>query len=467
MIPCTLAQLAQRCGGILRTGDPAMEIGRLERDTRLMQQGDAYVALVGERFDGHAFIAKAASAGAVAAIVSAVPTEAQLPEGFGVVEVADTLVALQTFAADYRKRLNVQTIAVTGSAGKTSTKEMIASVLSQGFKTHATEGNLNNHIGVPLTLLSLDASHQMAVVEMGMNHPGELAPLVEMAQPRVGVVTNIGTAHIEFFENQQGIACEKSEVVAHLPNDGVAILNTDSPFLDLLRERASAPVTLTGTAPEADWLAENIEVGEQGMVFDLVHDGLSMTVRLPLFSRPMVGNALLAAAVGGACGLTIEQIVAGLESVTLPGHRMKVIEHESRWIINDAYNANTDSMHAALHALAEFPAKGRRHAVLGSMGELGDRAAELHEKIGRDAADVHLDTLIAVGPNASDYRRGALDGGLCDEAVGVCEDHEAALNLVREVFVGQGDCLLVKGSRFMQLDKLVKSLTNPTLGGGN
>src|ERR1700722_3675088 len=224
---CTLEEVARFSGGRLIKGDPSLPVDRLHTDTRTLLAGDCFVALQGDRFDGHTFVSQVKNHGAVAALVSNRLNVSDLPDDLGLVEVPDTLEGLQRFAANYRQLLSVRTIGVTGSSGKTSTKEMIASVLRTRFRTKATQGNLNNHIGVPLTLLRLEEEDEFGVIEMGMNHPGEIAPLARMAAPQVGVISSIGPAHIEFFRDQAAIAEEKAALIAALPAHGVAVLNSD------------------------------------------------------------------------------------------------------------------------------------------------------------------------------------------------------------------------------------------------
>lgn len=456
MTPTDFQTLAEQCGGVLHAGKADAKVSRVGKDTREMRPGDLYVALKGDRFDGHDFVAAAAQAGAAGALVSDLP-KASLPEGFGLIKVADTLVGLQTLAGAYRRQLPTKTVGVTGSSGKTSTKEMIASVLRRKFTVCATQGNLNNHIGVPLTLLAMESDDEWGVVEMGMNHPGEIPPLTRMAAPCVGVVTNIGTAHIEYFENRDGIAHEKSELIQALPADGLAVFPADDDYADYLRGRTSARIVTGGEG--GVWSASHIDVTVKGIAFDLCGAGGQTRVLLPLFSRPMVTNALLAAAVGHEAGLSLEEIAAGLAAVELPGQRMKVSQlADGRWIINDAYNANADSMASSLQALKEVPSGGRKTALLGSMGELGDRSVELHRQVGHDGAALGLDGLVLMGPGAEDMRSGALEGGLTAEQVQVAADHDEALAALTQGFNTTGDCLLVKGSRFMQLEQVVTQL---------
>src|SRR5271154_394235 len=263
---CTLEDVARLSGGRLVKGDPALAVDRLHTDTRTLAAGDCFVALHGDRFDGHEFVHEVKDHGAVAALVSnhLIP---DLPEGLGLVEVPNTLEALQRFAATYRGLLSVRTIGVTGSSGKTSTKEMIAAVLRTRFKTKATRGNLNNHIGVPLTLIDLDEDDEYGVVEMGMNHPGEIAPLVQMATPTIGVISSIGPAHIEFFADQTGIANEKADLIAALPPEGLAVLNSDDEWSRRIADRTHARITWVGNGPRSTWRAENVQVEADALSF--------------------------------------------------------------------------------------------------------------------------------------------------------------------------------------------------------
>ena len=452
---CTLEEVARLSGGRLIKGDPFLPVDRLHSDTRTLVSGDCFVALRGDRFDGHEFVRTVRDQGAVAALISSRGTD-DLPEDLGLVEVSDTLAGLQRFAANYRQLLSIKTIGVTGSSGKTSTKEMIAAVLRTRFKTKATRGNLNNHIGVPLTLIGFDEGDEFGVVEMGMNHPGEIAPLARMTAPEIGVISSIGPAHIEFFADQAAIAAEKAELIAALPSEGVAVLNADDEWSRRVANRTQARVVWTGA--DSTWRADEVRIEAGGLSFRLSHGSEAVAVRLPVINRVMVQNALLAAAAGSECGLTLEEIARGLESVQLPGARMQVVKARGAAIINDAYNANPASMKAALVALKEFPGVERRLAVLGSMGELGQHAAELHRAVGEFAARQDLALLIAVGPYAEAYATGARAGGMSRERIACALDAEEATEALLSR-LQEGDAVLVMGSHFMGLDRLVTALT--------
>ncbi len=450
----TLAEVARLSGGTVTQGDPALSVTRLHTDTRTLGAGDCFVALRGDRFDGHSFVPQAREHGAVAAMIS---SRTDAPAGLGLVEVPNTLEALQRFAGTYRSLLPVRTVGVTGSSGKTSTKELIAAVLRIRFRTKATEGNLNNHIGVPLTLIRLDEEDEYAVIEMGMNHPGEIAPLAAMAAPVIGVISSIGPAHIEFFSSQAAIAEEKAALIAALPSHGVAILNSDDEWSRTVADRTTARVVWVGSRPESTFRADDLRITEAGLEFNLRHGDETAPVKLPFYNRVMASNALLAAAVGVECGLSLEEIALGLESVKVPGARMQVVKVRGASIINDAYNANPASMRAALVALNEFPNATRRLAVLGSMGELGRHAAELHAGIGEFAGQQGLALLIAVGPHAESCRAGALAAGMNEAQVLLAVDAAEAEAQLRAQ-LQEGDAVLVKGSHFMGLEKLVSDL---------
>jgi UDP-N-acetylmuramoyl-tripeptide--D-alanyl-D-alanine ligase len=451
----TLAEVVRLTGGTLVQGDPAVTVKRLHTDTRTITEGDCFVALRGDRFDGHTFVPQAREQGAVAAVVSNRVPEA--PGDLGLIQVPNTLEALQHFAGTYRSLLPVRTIGVTGSSGKTSTKELIAAVLRVRYKTKATEGNLNNHIGVPLTLIRLDEEDEYAVIEMGMNHPGEIAPLAAMAAPIIGVISSIGPAHIEFFSGQAAIAEEKAALLAALPSHGVAILNSDDEWSRVAAQRTTARVVWVGSAPDATFQADDLRITDAGLEFKLRQGDETAPVRLPFYNRVMAANALLAAAVGVECGLTLAEIAHGLADVQVLGARMQVVKARGASIVNDSYNANPASMRAALAALNEFPGATRKLAVLGSMGELGRHASDLHAGIGEFSGRQGLALLIAVGPHAEAYWSGALAAGMTPGHVLLALDAKEATTLLRDR-LQPGDVVLVKGSHFMGLEKLVADI---------
>ena len=462
MVPLSLAQIAAWTGGTVAQGDPARAATRVHTDSRTVQAGDLFVALAGERFDAHDFVPGVAERGAAAVLVSRAPA-GPLAGDCGVIVVPDPLAALQQLARHYRLARAAKVVAVTGSSGKTSTKEMIAAVLRRRFRVVATEGNLNNHIGVPLTLLRIADDTEYAVVELGMNHRGEIAALAALALPDAGVVTTAGSAHIENLGSRAAIADEKTDLLAGLPPEGTAIINADDPLLRERAGRARGTLVPVGFAIDAAWRADaaSVHFTPEGIAFILRHGQEEAPVRLPLFSRVMVANALLAAAVGGLAGLSLAEIAAGLETVRLVGKRMEIVPRHRGWIINDCYNANAESMRAALCALREFPAPARRVAVLGSMGELGAEAPALHREVGAAAAASGAALLILVGPHAADLQAGAREAGFpADRILLYATTAEAAAHIAG--YALPDDTLLVKGSRFLQLEHLVAALDDST-----
>jgi UDP-N-acetylmuramoyl-tripeptide--D-alanyl-D-alanine ligase len=449
----TLEEMAQGLGGRLRGSSGDRRVLRLHTDTRTLRAGDCFVALAGDHYDGHDYVARLAPDQALAAVVSR-PVDSALP----LIEVPDTLVALQQFSGQYRRSLHTRIIGVTGSSGKTSTKEMIASVLRQKFRTTATQGNLNNHLGVPFTLLELMRETECGVIEMGMNHRGEIAPLAELARPDIGVITNIGNAHLEHLGTEEEIALEKTDLIAALAPSGIAVLSADDYWSVRYADRTSARIIWTGLSEKAQVRGEDIVVTPQGIRFTLISEQGRCAVHLPILNRVMVKNALLAAGVGLAMELSMAEVARGLSEVKLTGARMEVLAHRAGWIINDTYNANPQSMRAAVAALQEFPASGRKIAILGSMGELGASAEELHQEIGFWAAS-QVDLLVTVGPKAAAIAAGARRGGLYAGQIHACERMEEVVPLVQPQ-LQPTDVILVKGSRFLQLERVVEALVN-------
>ncbi|MDR0534319.1 MAG: UDP-N-acetylmuramoyl-tripeptide--D-alanyl-D-alanine ligase [Verrucomicrobiales bacterium] len=448
-----LGTISSLAGGKLVSGQEERHALRVSTDTRSLQPGDLFIALRGENFDGHNFIEQAIQKGAVGALVEQVPSSLAVPAGFGFIEVDDVLAGLQRLAKNYRETLKAKIVAITGSNGKTSTKEFVAAVLSSRFKTHRTTGNLNNHIGVPLTVLGIDDSHEYAVVEMGMNHPGELEPLTAIARPDFGIITNVGWAHIEAFDNREGIAREKARVIECLPRNGLAILGDDSQLTFALRSLTKARVVVVGTHEGCQYRIEPKEFLPETTRFLFAGHEMS----LPLAGWHMAKNASLAAALGAELGFPPEQIASALAAVHLPGKRLAVKKFRKGYLLDDTYNASPDSMLAAFQTLVKFPGKGRNVALLGSMGELGRHAAQLHREIGAAAVREGFGLLLAYGPNAADIIEGANGEGLDKTQSGIFTDH-AALTASYWQQARADDRILVKGSRSQKMECVVQEL---------
>ncbi|MDP9267562.1 MAG: UDP-N-acetylmuramoyl-tripeptide--D-alanyl-D-alanine ligase [Acidobacteriota bacterium] len=427
-------------------------------DSRTLKPGDLFFAIAGERFDGHDFVKAALAAGAVATVVSKDWVEAGDPTRL--LAVPDTLAALQRLALAVRKTWGRCVVGVTGSAGKTTTKDAIAHVLATKFRVLKSEGNLNNHYGLPLQLLRLEPEHEVAVIEMGMNHLGEIAALAKIAEPDVGVVTNVAPVHLGFFESVREIAQAKFELIQSLPRGGVAVLNADDEYVSQFGRDFHGKVVMFGIAHAADVSAQNIvERGAQGSEFDLVAGEMRERVHLPLLGRHNIYNALAAAAVALHDTMSdhlrhhlhhlqpseIAQALATLE----PGEkRGQVLHIAGATVINDCYNSNPKALEAMIDALASLPAK-RRIVVAGEMLELGTAADALHYDCGAHAAAKRIDMLIGVRGAAKKIVEGAHAGGLISAAY--VETPEAAGEWLAAT-VREGDAVLLKASRGVRLE---------------
>jgi UDP-N-acetylmuramoyl-tripeptide--D-alanyl-D-alanine ligase len=442
------SQLAEILGARVVAGNPeTLVTAGVSTDTRTIAPGSAFFALRGDRFDGHAFASQALAAGAAAVVVDV--WDGGPPASGAVVEVADTLLALQRLACWWRSQLRIPVVAITGSNGKTSTKDFTAAVLSRRFKVSATKGNLNNHIGVPLTVLATDENCGAAVWEMGMNHPGEIAPLCEIARPKIGIITNIGTAHIEFMGSREGIAEEKGMLARALPADGTLFAPAACEFFDYLRQRTKAHAIPVGNGRGAI-RAEALECGDGFSRFNLIIEGQPPAeVVLPVGGRHMVTNALLAAGAGWKLGLTSAEIAEGLSGVTLTSGRLRRFEWHGIRIYDDTYNANPESMAAALETLAEVPVAngGRRIAVLGRMGEQGVHALAAHRRTGELAARLGI-AVVAVGEGTEELAEAGRGRHFA-------EGPAAADWLATDA--REGDAILFKGSRSAAIERVMNS----------
>ena len=441
-------------------------------DSRQVIPGSVFVALPGERVDGHDFVEDAISRGACFALVqreiagdfhtldlrgSALP---EIDPGLDkpiIILADDSLLALQKIARFWRNKLDLRVIGITGSVGKSTTKELIASVLEQRFSTFKNPGNLNNEIGLPLTILGLSEGHQQAVLEMGFYVPGEIEFLCEIARPHVGVVTNIGTVHAERAGSQEAIAQGKSELVQALPAapEGTAILNYDDPRVRDMADKTNARVLFYGLDPKADLWADQVEsLGLEGIHFRLHYRQEVLYLKVPLIGRHSVHTALRAAAVGIAEGLNWQEIVNGLRA----GHtqlRLAAVRAQSgALLLDDTYNASPQSMLAALNLLGEM--NGRKIAVLGDMLELGRYEWQGHEMVGRRAAEI-VDQLVTLGERGRMIAAAACRVGFSPEKVTELNDSEQAINHLKE-YLQSNDVVLVKGSRGMRMDRIVAAL---------
>jgi UDP-N-acetylmuramoyl-tripeptide--D-alanyl-D-alanine ligase len=451
--------IADACEGELLSGPSEALISRVCTDSRQAQVGDLFVAIVGEKFDAHDYLVEVARKGAAALLVARAKAgkASSLSGSVGIIAVEDTRLALGRLAARYRADFKLPVVAIGGSNGKTTTKELLASVLRQKFNTLWSEASFNNDIGVPLTLLKLEHSHGAAVIEVGTNHPGELPPLIRIVQPQFGVLTNIGREHLEFFGNLDGVAREEGWLAEFLPASGKLFINGDNDWTPKIVRRTKAAVVTVGLGEGNEWRARNVRVGEDGVRFDAESPQSEFTgeYRLRVLGRHQVPNALLALAAGRELGATPEQARRGLAECASPKMRLQIWEANGVRVLDDTYNANADSMLAALQTLHDLPCSGRRVAVLGDMAELGSHTAEAHREIGQCSVELGVDCLVTVGKFARETAQAAEGAGLKD--VSEFPDVPTATAAVKRI-AKPGDVVLLKASRATGLEKVGEAL---------
>jgi UDP-N-acetylmuramoyl-tripeptide--D-alanyl-D-alanine ligase len=451
----TLKHVAALANGMLESGSPDANISRISTDSRTLQAGDLFVPLRGENFDGHKFIQQAAERGAAGAMVEE-KWNGSVPRDFALIRVADTLTGYQTLAANYRASLPLKVIAITGSNGKTSTKDFVAATLAKKFRVTKTEANFNNHVGLPQTMLAANSDDEIAVWEIGMNHPGEIAALAKLAAPDAAIITNVGVAHIEFMGSREAIAEEKGALAEAVAPTGTLILNADDAFSEEIAKRTKAKIILAGIE-SGSVRATEITQHSTGSEFTILEGAHRCRAQLPVPGIHMVQNAMLAVAAGRAFGLSLEECAIGLASTPLTKARLQIKEIDGIQFIDDSYNANPDSMKAALRTLVELDADGRRIAVLGEMGELGAESESGHREVGEAAAGLRIDELIAVGAAGAGIARAAQKAGL-KKSVAVDSANEAAELLEKSAV--PGDLILVKGSRTARMERVLEEFAN-------
>ena len=452
MIARRLSQIAPAVGGTLRGPDGVATA--VSTDSRSVAAGSVFVAIVGDRLDGHDFVADALARGAIAAVVHRPGIEGPA------IDVADTGRALLDLAADERERMTgTRVVGITGSNGKTSAKDLAAAVLSARYRTHASPASFNNEVGLPMTLLGADPSTEMVVAEMGARRTGDVRLLCEVGRPDAVVVTNVGLAHIGVFGSWESIVRAGEEPVRWLGREGTAILNADDPVVRGYAGACRGRVLTFGTAGVADVRAEEIGVAVDGRAsFVLSAGDDSETVELGVPGEHMISNALAAAAVGRWAGLTVAECAAALKGAAISRWRMETsTTDEGVVVINDAYNANPESMAAALKAARRMAAGGRLAAVLGHMAELGRLSFEEHEKLGELVVRIGVERLVTVGEQARAIARAAIREGQLPEDVASYDEPAEAADDVR-AWVRRGDVVLLKGSRVAALERVAEAL---------
>lgn len=448
----TVEQVLNACKGKLLYGEKGTEISAVGMDSRTIAPGALFVPLIGERSDGHRYIGAVLEKGAAATLTQ--EHDHADPECGAWIRVDDTKRALQEIAAAYRNSFALPVVGITGSVGKTSTKEMVALALSAGFSVMKTAGNYNSQIGLPLTLFQLEPSHTAAVVEMGMSDFGEMERLAQIARPDCAVVTNIGLSHIENLKTQQNICAEKLHITDGFTENSVLFLNGDDPVLRGITSIPTGKIVFYGTGEEMDYRAEQITVQDGFTHYTLHTPTARCRVTLPTLGLHNVLNSLAAIAVGEHLGLPLEQLTVKLNTYTPPAMRQEIHRANGRTVLDDSYNASPDSMKSGLEVLRHLP--GRRVAVLADMLELGEAAQAAHVAVGEAAAQAGVELLVAVGQWGAQMAQGAR--AVCPEmAVFACRDNDEAWSFL-EKNLRDGDCILVKGSRGMHTDEIVKKL---------
>jgi UDP-N-acetylmuramoyl-tripeptide--D-alanyl-D-alanine ligase len=452
----SLKFVAEACDGEIRRGAVETVVKNIYTDSRQAQAGGLFFAIKGERFDGHSFLKEVVAKGVAAVVVDQKKVPAPLPE-CAVLVVDDARAALGRMAAAYRREFALPVIAVGGSNGKTTVKDLIASALRQKLATLWSEASFNNDIGVPLTLLRLEKSHEAAVLEAGTNHPGELAPLVKMIQPNHGVITNIGREHLEFFGDVTGVAQEEGRLAELLPAAGKLFVNGDNEWTEQIARRTRATIVRVGLGEKNDWYAKGIRLDKNGATFrvEAPKAEFSGEYRVNLLGRHQVVNALFAVAVSEELGLGRPEVRDGLAECKPAKMRLQFWEAGGVRVLDDAYNANADSTIAALETLCDLPLQGRRVAVLGDMAELGAQSEIAHAEVGRRAAQLGIGQLFAIGRMAPVMAAAARAAGL--NRVIEFADVEAAMPAVIN-FLKAGDVVLLKASRVSRLERIAETL---------
>ncbi len=454
----TVEDIAKLCSGTLY-GDGSAHVSTVCTDSREAEEGSLFIAIIGERVDGHVFLPKVAAAGAVCAICSRIPElEADIP----IILVEDTVKALGRLGHEYSKNCRAKRIGVTGSVGKTTTKEFIASVLSTSGKVWKTEGNFNSVVGLPMSLLTLPEDADYAVLEMGMTGPGEVGMLSDIAQPDIGVITTIGTAHMELLGSRENIAAAKLEIKSSLANDGYLLLCGNEPLLEKEWKKDSRVRYFSTEAKTSDYHAYNITSDEAGMTFDASCRGrMIYDLEIPTIGRHNVAAALAGVAVGCILGLDDERIRRGVAAYRTVGFRQQMTEVSGIKIITDCYNASPESMRAAASVLSEVAShrSGKKVAVLGDMLELGDNSPELHFRVGVDFAEAGTDVLISFGERAEKIADG-FASKTCDGKVFRFADKSDACAPAKALagILSAGDTVILKASRMIAAERVAEEL---------
>lgn len=450
-------EIVEAVKGKLLSGNDKTIFNDISTDSRKVKEGDLFVPLKGDRFDGHDYVEQSLEKGAVGALVE---KDIKLDSEKVIIKVDDTLKALRLIATFYRSKFKIPFVGITGSVGKTSTKEMVASVLSKGFNVLKNQGNFNNEIGVPLTIFRLESSHEAAVVEMGMSGLGEISRLTSIVKPDIAIITNVGVCHIEKLGSKKNILRAKMEILEGLNNNGLVILNGDDNLLFGLKGLLDFKTVFYGFEDGLDYQAYNVKsLGEKGSVFEIEINKKEYEVKIPVPGIHNIYNALASIAAGIEMGISEEKIIQGIEEFSSAKMRLNIIDNNGVKIINDAYNASPQSVEAALTVLQDISSANRTIAVLGDMHELGEMTYDAHFHIGKFAVEQGTDYIIAVGDNAETISKGAISAGIDVNKVLKFKNNEEVSTYLKKN-TKKGDIVLVKGSRGMKMEEIVNQLTS-------
>ena len=457
----SIDQVIKAVDGTLIAGAAQNTISGISTDSRLVEKGNMFIALQGENFDGHDFVRKVVEQGASSVLISntSMPDLEKLDKAVSIIKVSDTLQALGDLAHNYRQRFSLPVIGITGSSGKTTTKEMMATIIGRAKNILKTEGNLNNLIGLPQTLFRLTAEHELAILEMGTNTRGEIKRLTRIAAPNIGLITNIGPAHLEGFGSVDVVALEKSDLFLNMPQAGIAVANLDDEAVKIIAEKWNGRRVNFSMSPNADITVSDIEKnGARGMRFNLIVNGISQKVEMKIAGIHHIYNAMAAAACAWTAGIDPETIKEGLSAFLPVGGRMEIIKLQNgAYVIDDSYNANPASVREALMTLKDLKNNHNGYVFLGDMLELGDAACEMHRRIGTLLGTIGVNAVFLQGEYRSIVAAAAMEGGMSQEGIFIMEDSKEGILFLKK-YLKKGDWILVKGSRRMKMETIVAQI---------
>ena len=457
----SIDQVIKAVGGILISGASQNKVSGVSTDSRLVEKGNIFIALQGENFDGHDFVQKVAEKGAASVLLSN-PSKVdleKLDKAVSVIKVSDTLQALGDLAHNYRQRFSLPVIGITGSSGKTTTKEMMATIIGRQKNVLKTEGNLNNLIGLPQTIFRLRAEHELAILEMGTNTRGEIKRLTRIAAPSIGLITNIGPAHLEGFGSVEVVAQEKADLFLNMPQAGIAVANLDDEAVKIIVEKWNGRRVNFSMSPNVDVTVSDIEKnGAHGMRFNLIINGVSQKVEMKIAGVHHLYNAMAAVACAWTAGIDPKAIKEGLEAFLPVGGRMEMIKLQNgAYVIDDSYNANPASVREALMTLRDMKNSHSGYVFLGDMLELGDAAFEMHRRIGTLLGTIGVNVVFLQGEHSAIVAAAAIDGGMSQGKIFIMKDSREGILFLKK-YLKKGDWVLVKGSRRMKMETIVAQI---------